>query len=58
MRQCRLRLRGAAYLVPRMAFTIRQLQFFVAVAEKGTVSDKTVVKFRLTCQVTPDPSAN
>lgn len=28
------------------------------VAEKGNVTDKTVVKFRLTCQVTPDESAN
>jgi len=28
------------------------------VAEKGNVTDKTVVKFRLTCQVTPDKSAN
>jgi type IV pilus assembly protein PilN len=28
------------------------------VAEKGNVIDKTVVKFRLTCQVTPDESAN
>ena len=28
------------------------------VAEKGSVTDKTVVKFRLTCQVTPDESAN
>jgi type IV pilus assembly protein PilN len=28
------------------------------VAEKGMVTDKTVVKFRLTCQVTPDESAN
>ena len=28
------------------------------VAEKGTVTDKTVVKFRVTCQVTPDESAN
>jgi Tfp pilus assembly protein PilN len=28
------------------------------VAEKGSVTDKTVVKFRLTCKVTPDESAN
>ncbi len=28
------------------------------VAEKGTVTDKTVVKFHVTCQVTPDESAN
>jgi len=28
------------------------------VAEKGAVTDKSVVKFRLTCQVTPDKSAN
>jgi type IV pilus assembly protein PilN len=28
------------------------------VAEKGNVTDKTVVKFRLTCQVTPNESAN
>jgi len=28
------------------------------VAEKGTVTEKSVVKFRLTCQVTPDESAN
>jgi len=28
------------------------------IAEKGTASDKQVVKFRLTCQVTPDESAN
>lgn len=28
------------------------------VAEKGTVTDKTVVKFRVSCQVTPDESAN
>lgn len=30
----------------------------LSVAEKGTVSEKSVVKFRLTCNVTPDPSAN
>ncbi|MFN8587980.1 MAG: PilN domain-containing protein [Candidatus Eisenbacteria bacterium] len=30
----------------------------LSVAEKGTVAEKSVVKFRLTCQVTPDPSAN
>jgi type IV pilus assembly protein PilN len=28
------------------------------VAEKGNVTDKQVVKFRLTCQVTPDERAN
>ena len=28
------------------------------IAEKGSVTDKQVVKFRLTCQVTPDESAN
>jgi Tfp pilus assembly protein PilN len=28
------------------------------VAEKGSVTDKTVVKFRLTCKVTPDETAN
>jgi type IV pilus assembly protein PilN len=28
------------------------------IAEKGNVTDKSVVKFRLTCQVTPDESAN
>ena len=28
------------------------------VAERGTVGDKEVVKFRLACQVTPDESAN
>ena len=28
------------------------------VAEKGSVTDKTVVKFRLTCNVTPDETAN
>lgn len=28
------------------------------VAERGQTQDKTVVKFRLTCQVTPDDSAN
>ncbi len=28
------------------------------VAERGAVSDKDVVKFRLTCKVTPDASAN
>jgi len=28
------------------------------VAEKGNVTDKSVVKFRLTCSVTPDESAN
>ena len=30
----------------------------LSVAEKGNVTDKSVVKFRLTCQVTSDPSAN
>ena len=30
----------------------------LGVAEKGTASGKDVVKFRLTCQVTPDQSAN
>ena len=30
----------------------------LGVAERGTVSGKDVVKFRLTCQVTPDESAN
>ena len=30
----------------------------LGVAEKGTASGKDVVKFRLTCQVTPDESAN
>jgi len=28
------------------------------IAERGTVADKQVVKFRLTCQVTPDERAN
>ena len=28
------------------------------VAEKGSVTEKTVVKFKLTCQVTPDETAN
>lgn len=30
----------------------------LSVAEKGNVTDKSVVKFRLTCTVSPDPSAN
>jgi len=30
----------------------------LSVAEKGAVTDHDVVKFRLTCQVTPDESAN
>lgn len=30
----------------------------LSVAEKGMAGDKSVVKFRLTCQVTPDDSAN
>ncbi len=30
----------------------------LGIAEKGTVSDKTVVKFRVSCQVTPDETAN
>jgi hypothetical protein len=28
------------------------------VAERGNVTDKTVVKFHVTCQVTPDETAN
>jgi len=30
----------------------------LGVAEHGTATGKDVVKFRLTCQVTPDQSAN
>ena len=30
----------------------------LGVAETGTISDRDVVKFRITCQVTPDESAN
>ena len=30
----------------------------LGVAETGQISDRDVVRFRITCQVTPDESAN